>query len=279
MTKICKLVALKPTNLSKAMHNAAFEKLGLDFRYEVLDTEDSQLAIQEMKADALRGYSLTIPHKESVIPLLDTISEDCQKIGAVNTVINTQGYLRGFNTDWLGIVKALEETGVEFTGDSALVLGAGGAARAAVYSLQKLRVGSVFVANRNVDRAKQLGLDFSVNAGGFDDLKNLRVADFKLVINSTPLGSHLADGGEELFDSILDGVLENAVVFDMVTKDNTMLIGKAQAMGLKTISGLRMLLHQAVEQSALFTQDHRDPNLSIPIEAMEKALYSEAAKS
>lgn len=279
MVNVCKLVALKPTNLSRAMHNAAFEELGLDFRYEVLDTDDTALAIDQMRADGLRGYSLTIPHKESVLPLLDSISEDCKKIGAVNTVINSEGRLSGFNTDWYGIAKALEETGRDFAGQSALVLGAGGAARAAVYSLQELNFKTVYVANRNSDRAKQLGSDFSVLAGGIDDLEGVDLENYSVLINSTPLGSHLADGGEELFDSLLKKFSEDSVVFDMVTKNTTALLDKASAKGQTTISGLRMLLHQAVEQNRHFTESYRNPGNEIPIEVMEKALYEEASKN
>lgn len=99
MPKICGLLAEKPTNLSKAMHLAGYKALSIDFDYLCFDTLDTASSLQEMRAKAHRGYSLTIPHKESAMELVDELSESAKKIGAINTVVNSSGRLKGYNTD------------------------------------------------------------------------------------------------------------------------------------------------------------------------------------
>ena len=107
--QICKLVALKPTGLSRAMHNAGFEAKNLNFKYEVLDTSDTALAVGEMREQGIRGYSLTIPHKEAALDLIDEIDSAAKEVGAVNTVVNDNQILTGYNTDVYGVEQALIE--------------------------------------------------------------------------------------------------------------------------------------------------------------------------
>jgi len=270
--QICKLVALKPTGLSRAMHNAAFKAKNLNFKYEVLDTSDTTLAIAEMREQGIRGYSLTIPHKEAALDLIDQIDSAAKEVGAVNTVVNQNQILTGYNTDVYGIEEALKEVRGLGEFETVLILGAGGAARAAVQALKSSGVDNIYVSNRTMERAERLARDFSCQALSLQD--SIKLSGCDLLINSTPQGSHLAeDSGQELAKRV-EGLDENSVVFDMVTLEKTSLLENAQSRGLKTVSGPRMLLHQAVRQFELFTGVE-----PAPLEAMEQALYDELRKA
>src|SRR4030088_1458634 len=144
------------------MHNAAFAKLGLPHRYEAKETADDQLAatVRGLRADGMLGANVTVPHKESVLRLLDEIDDEARRIGAVNTLVSRGARLIGYNTDKYGFEKALEtqprrapwHEGFPFTQDSILILGAGGAARACAVAL--LEHGNrVDIANRDPARA------------------------------------------------------------------------------------------------------------------------------
>lgn len=275
MHQICRLIAKSPTKLSKAMHESAFKELGVDFSYELMDTENTGLAIREMRELSLRGYSLTIPHKENALELIDVLSEDVKKIGAANTVINKSGKLYGYNTDWQGIDKALSEVSLDLAGKNVTLLGAGGASRAALYLLKEKReVKKVFLKNRTFERAENLAKEFSSKyfevIPGLIEAKGEELKSSSLLINSTPLGSHLADSDGAKVHTFINSLTSNAAVFDMVTKKETAFLEAARKRDLKTISGLRMLLHQAVWQSHYFTEV---PLEKVPVKVMEEALY------
>jgi len=267
--QVCKLVAEKPTGLSRAMHNAAFRAMKLKFRYELLDTSDTAWAISEMRSQNLRGYSLTIPHKEAALELIDKVDSAALEVGAVNTVVNDGQVLRGYNTDVYGVQRALEEVREISDFKRVLVLGAGGAARAALQVFKTAGVSEVFVTNRTYKRAEKLAEDFECRAVPLEQSFALN-STCDLLINSTPLGSHLADDSQNDLSVRLTDLPETAVVFDMVTREQTRLLELARSQGLKTVSGPRMLLHQAVQQFELFTE-----TASAPLEKMEKALYQE----
>jgi len=132
-TKICGIIGDPVEHtMSPVMHNAAFEKLGLDYLYVPFRVRKEELskAVAGIRALNIRGFNVTLPHKVAIIPLLDGLDPLAEKIGAVNTVVNNDGDLRGYNTDASGFLQALLERGIEPRGKNAIVLGAGGASRA-----------------------------------------------------------------------------------------------------------------------------------------------------
>ena len=146
-------------SVSPAMHNAAFQALGLDGRYEALPVPPEKVGdlVRSLHGRGFRGVNVTIPHKQAVMPLMDELSEAAQRIGAVNTIIvEPDGRLRGDNTDWLGFLHPLDERGFDLAGKSVLLLGAGGAARAVVYALVQRNIARLAIWNRNPDRAEAL---------------------------------------------------------------------------------------------------------------------------
>ncbi len=252
-------------SLSPAMHNAAYEELGMSAEYVYLAASIKAAALSA-GVDALRtldilGFAVTHPHKIAIVKLLDRCDEAAQEIGAVNTVVNNAGKLVGFNTDYIGVVRALEERGV-IKGKSAVILGAGGAARAACFGLIKAGV-EVTVLNRTIDRAKELALRFGAQYGGLEEFSKKR---FDIIINSTPIGM-----GTKSKDTIVPegAILSGQVVFDMVYQPTiTPLLRQANRAGATVVPGHKMLLHQAIEQFKIFT------GREAPSERMNRVMLS-----
>ena len=239
------------------MHTAAIVERKLPFYYTTFETPDTAAAVNAMRTLGLRGLSVTIPHKEKALELVDVASPEAKEAGAVNTIINDGRKLTGENTDWLGIVAAFSEAGVDLTGKAALVLGAGGVAKGAILALRRMGIGSVTVANRTAERAKVVAEKFQVQAV---DWQKIEAGNFDVILQMT--------SSDEI---VLPGIRTECVVFDAVTRE-TRLLREARANGSPVISGLRMLLHQGVRQFELFTGE------KAPFEVMERALVEEFSR-
>jgi shikimate dehydrogenase len=250
-TKICGLIGDPVEHtMSPAMHNAAYQKMGLDYIYLPFRVKPDQLAqaVAGLRALNVRGFNVTIPHKVSVIPLLDSLDPLAEKIGAVNTVVNNDGELRGYNTDSAGFLKALQENGIEPEGKKVVVLGAGGASRAITYVLAE-KSANLTVLNR------QLELDWA------EDIARLIHKDLGREVKVMELG-HLAeamDGADILVNATSVGMSPASeeslvpsrllkpglVVFDIVYNPIvTRLLKDAGLSGARTISGVDMLAWQ-----------------------------------
>jgi len=248
-------------SLSPIMHNNAFKIRKINAVYLAFDVTNLKAAINGVRALGIKGLSVTIPHKETVIDYLDEIDEIAKRIGAVNTIINRDSKLFGTNTDWLGAVKALEEY-VSLKGKKVVIVGAGGSARAICIGL-KDRGATIHIANRTVSKAKELA---SLCDGSFSGLKELdKVSqDFDILVNTTPIGMHPKDNEIVVDPEILSNF---KIVMDIVYSPlETLLLKEARKRGCKTITGLKMLLYQAVAQFELWM------NQLAPIKEMEKAL-------
>lgn len=255
-------------SISPAMQNAAFSALGLDFVYVPFHVRPAGLrkAVDAIRALDMAGVNVTIPHKEKVMRYLDEIDETAGAIGAVNTVVNRNGKLIGYNTDAIGYMRSLvEETCFSPKGKNAVILGAGGAARAVLFALLKSKVRSIVVANRTIERAKRLEREFKgIKAASFEDYAGyLEKAD--LVVNTTPLG--MKPGSTLQFPFKRLG--KNAVVSDIVYNPlKTAFIRKAESLGLKAHAGLGMLVHQGARGFELWTGVREK---DVPVEVMRKA--------
>lgn len=259
-TALCGIV-LHPAGhtRSPAMHNAAFEALGIDAAYLAFDVAPRDLsdAIAGARALGIRQLAVSIPHKVDVMPLLDEVEDTARRIGAVNTVTRRDGRLIGSNTDWLGAVQALERE-TQLVGKRAVVLGAGGAARAVVYGLLERRA-EVVVLNRSVDRAEALVRD--LGAGSAGALSDLGDTPHDVLINTTSVGLR-----SDLSPALPQAIHSGAVVMDAVYDPPvTALLRDAAARGAPTVSGKWMLVYQAAQQIELWT------GRAAPIDVMEKA--------
>lgn len=240
------------------MHNAAFVKLGIDAQYEFFEKSPEELAsfIQEVREKRMSGLSVSIPHKEKIIPLLDEVTDAAREIGAVNTVYcpstgSGQGKLIGDNTDWLGFLTALEQR-IQVSDKKAVILGGGGAARAIIYALLSKNC-EVSVITREAWEFEGLQKDFGEKIKNYDFIQNLDKYDSDILINSTPLGMKGDFEGKSFVDPAW---FENhkPLVFDIVYNPReTKLLQDAKAAGCETIEGLQMLVNQAVAQCQRFT--------------------------
>ncbi len=259
-------------SLSPTMHNAAFAKLGLPHRYEAKETADDQLAAtldRMRREDDVLGANVTIPHKETVLRLLDEVDDEARRIGAVNTIVSRGARLIGYNTDKYGFEKALETQprripwgpeGFPFADDRILILGAGGAARACALSLLE-HGNNVDIANRDPARAEALARSIEVDGRHPQVVawpRGLEPGD--AVVNATPLGMN----GEEA----LEDVRLPMWVIDLVpTAAETPLVKRAKATdNVTVVDGLSMLLYQAARSFELWT------GVPAPLEAMRAAL-------
>jgi shikimate dehydrogenase len=238
-------------SISPCLHAMLLESLGIRARYRAIALQGDELA-RWMKGPGREaaGMNVTFPHKERILAMLDEIEPIARSIGAVNTVVNASGALVGHNTDWVGAMRALEPH-IELRGSSALVIGAGGAARAIVHGLI-MRGASVTVANRTPERALALAAELGCAAC---PLSALPLAD--ILVNATNAGMHPAEGEVP----VPAAALANArIVLDIVyTPRRTRLLKEADAAGCITVEGVDMLIHQAIESLFLWTGRRVDP--------------------
>ncbi|HIJ91027.1 MAG: shikimate dehydrogenase [Desulfobulbaceae bacterium] len=248
-------------SLSPAMHNGAFEALGLNKVYLPFAVQDVARAMTGLRALGIRGASVTIPHKEAVIPYLDTIDPVAEKIGAVNTLVINNDAIHGANTDWLGANRALAEK-ISLTGASVLLLGAGGSARAIGFGLLEAGA-SITIASRTPEKgqalAKLLGCPWL-------PLAEAGTAKGDALINATSLGM---GAQKDLLPIAGEALVNFQVVMDIVYAPlSTRLLQAAEQAGCQTINGLAMLLYQGVAQFELWT------GLQAPVEVMRRSLLT-----
>ncbi len=239
---------------SPAMQEAAFRALGIDAVYVPFPVRPERLAdaVAGLRALGIAGANVTLPHKEAVIALLDEVEPDARAIGAVNTIVRSGDRLLGANTDAPGLVRALAEAGFEPKGTRAVVLGAGGAARAAVVGLARAGAALVTVAARRLDRAEALAEELAPVSGGTAlaaaDLARLgeAFAQADLVVQATSATLEGRAEAEAFAASLpLDALPAQATVNDLVYEPReTAVLRRARARGLCTVDGLGMLLHQ-----------------------------------
>jgi shikimate dehydrogenase len=228
------------------MHNAAFAAAGINAVYLAFPVQDMAGCMAGIRALGIRGLSITIPHKSAVLPHLDDLDERAREIGAVNTVVNRDGRLVGYNTDASGALKALEER-ISLAGRRCLLLGAGGAARAIGFGLRD-KVAGITVANRSPDRGRALARSLACSFMPLDELEGVQ-AD--LLIQTTPVGM----APEDRVCPVSEQILRNGMaVMDIIyNPPETRLLALARSRGCVTISGLSMFIHQGAEQFRLFT--------------------------
>ncbi len=257
-------------SLSPGMQAAAIRAAEADYSYIAMPVRPEELreAVKGLRALGFRGFNVTIPHKTEIIKLLDEIDEDARRIGAVNTVINEKGRLLGRNTDVCGFLLGLSRLGAEVRGRRAVVLGAGGAARAVIWGLLREGAAGVAVAVRNPAKAKEALADFSgeLEIMAWDGPAYegaLRSAD--ILVNTTPLG--MTPKTEDAPPVDWELVRPGAFAYDIIyTPARTRFLREAEAHGHPVQNGATMLVGQGAEAFRLWTGIRPDEN------AMEEAL-------
>ena len=260
-------------NPTVVMQEAAFQALGLNWRYLTIEVlpEDLADAMRALRALNMRGINLTIPHKVAVLPYLDEISPAARLMGAVNTVVREGGRLIGENTDGKGFLRSLrEDAGADPAGKRVLLLGAGGAARAIAVELALAGAARIAVANRTAQRGQALVDLLRDGAGAAADLLPwsgpLSIpADVDILVNATSIGlfPNVADRPEIDYDAIAPG----AIVCDVIhNPPSTPFLREADRRGARALDGLGMLVYQGAIGFKLWT------GLDAPVDVMRRAL-------
>lgn len=250
--------------LSPAMHNAAFEALGLDYCYVAFPVHPDYLgeAVKAIRALNLCGVNVTIPYKEKVIPFLDDIDKEASYIGAVNTIVNSKGMLKGYNTDGRGFMQSLFECGISAEGKEVLIVGAGGASRAISHYVGK-EAKKLCLYDIEKEKAERLIADLKKNFDNISTVDDIsKIEKYHILINATPLG--LKEEDPLPFDTSL--LRSDQIVYDLIYK-KTRLLDEASKKGCLTLDGLGMLLWQGVFAFELWT------GVSPPVDIMRDALY------
>jgi 3-dehydroquinate dehydratase/shikimate dehydrogenase len=238
---------------SPLIHNTALGALGLDAVYLPFEVDDLEEFVRDFVRPAtrktdwrLRGLSVTIPHKLSIMPQLDFIDPMAQRIGAVNTVLIEDSELRGYNTDVIGAMKPLEEL-IELRDARVAVIGAGGAARAICFGLNERGARATIYA-RDPGKAQTLADEFNAQAASLEDF----AGGADIVINCTPVGMHGHDEGNSPLTT--RQLTDVRLVYDLIYNPlETQLLKEAAAAGCQTLGGMAMLIGQAAEQFRLWT--------------------------
>jgi len=253
-------------SLSPAMFKAAFWEYNMDDTYEKFEVHPDHLAdfIEEVKKKPISGLSVTIPHKVNIIKHLDSLGPHAQALGAVNTVVNKNGKLRGYNTDWIGAKRAIEGVlDLNVEDKNVVVLGAGGAAAGVVYACKKMGA-NVTILNRTIERAQAMAEKFECKAGVLEDLMHYRA---HLLVHTTSVGM-----GQDFRNSLVppEYFKRGMFVFDIVyTPLENKLVKQAKRADCRIIPGYKMLLYQGEKQFELWFK--KKPRTG----KMEQALLAE----
>lgn len=268
-------------SISPLMHNKAFQHLGLDYVYLCFDVKEKDLksAVEGLKLLNVRGFNCTMPDKTKMCELADHLSPAARMIGAVNTVVNDDGILTGHNTDGIGYMQALSETGFSISGKTMTLLGAGGAATAICVQAALDGVGAIHLFNRHgrswehaqklVDSINQ-NTDCQAQLFDLNDETALKTSlqSSDLLTNATPIGMCPNENQSPLPSSHL--LHESLLVSDIIYNPReTLLMRQAKEQGCRTFNGLYMLLYQGAEAFRIWT------GVDMPVDLIKKAYFSE----
>jgi shikimate dehydrogenase len=261
---------------SPFIQNVAFDLVNLDYIYLAFDVPADNLntAVNSVLSLGMKGLNVTLPHKEKISTILDDLSEEASIIGAVNTVVNDHGKLYGYNTDVNGILESLLPYKNEITGSKVSVIGAGGSARAVIYTLiRHFKPEEINIINRTHQRADTLMNYFSLKMR-YDSFHTMELfppdivetlKSSKLIVNSTTIG--MMPDFEDSVTDLEESFNEDQIVFDLIYNPaNTTLLNLAEMQGAKVIGGMKMLVSQAAKSFELWT------GTEMPIEQISKSL-------
>ena len=262
-TKLCISISARPSNFGTTFHNYLYQKLGLDFIYKAFQVDDIEQAVKGVRALGIRGCAVSMPHKESCMAFVDEISESAAAIQSVNTIVNDNGYLKAYNTDYIAIYKLIEKYQLDKT-KSVIVHGSGGMAKAVVAAFKNSGFSHLKVYARNAETGKNLAALY-----GFEYISTLENQQADILVNVTPIGMK---GGKDEFELAFPEALIKAAetAFDVVAMPvETPFIKLAERLNKQVISGAEVIVLQAVEQFELYT--HQRPSDELVIEAGDVA--------
>lgn len=246
-TVVCISIASRPSNFGCALHNAGYRALNLNFIYKSFGITNQKALIDGVRGMGIRGCSVSMPFKQSIIKELDRLDATAKEIGAVNTIVNDSGILIGYNTDAFGAEMVLRNIG--FVPDErVLLMGAGGVARAIIYALNRLNAVNITLCNRNAERIDELDIERRFSRIDWEERNGFK-AD--LLINATPIGMAPETNRMPISEESINNFKS---FFDVVVSPpKTRLTARAVSLNKNVIHGYQMSFYQAVKQFELYT--------------------------
>jgi shikimate dehydrogenase len=247
--QMCISIAARPSNIGTRFHNFLYDELGLNFVYKGFAVDDAEGAVRAVRALKMRGAAVSMPHKEAVIPFMDELDISASAIDAVNTIVNTDGYLRAYNTDYQAVVDALAHHKVD-NNYSVVVRGSGGMAKAVIAAFRDSGFGNLTVLSRNEVTGRALAEKYGFKWLAESELEILPA--FDVLVNVTPLGMSGGNEGQLSFPESL--IKSSRVVFDVIAMP---VETPLYELGLKyqklVITGMEIMASQAAIQFELYT--------------------------
>jgi shikimate dehydrogenase len=247
--QMCISIAARPSNIGTRFHNFLYDELGLNFVYKGFAVDDAEGAVRAVRALKIRGAAVSMPHKAAVIPFLDELDHSASSIDAVNTIVNTDGYLKGYNTDYRAVAEALQKHAID-KNSTVLVRGSGGMAKAVLAAFKDSGFNRITILSRNESTGKELAAKFECEWLSESELEKLNA--HKVLVNVTPIGMSGGNEGELSFPIKLIDTCE--VAFEVIAMPvETPLYKEAVKLNKKVISGMEIMAAQAVHQFKLYT--------------------------
>ena len=255
---LCISVAEKPGKFGITVHNVGYRTLDLNYIYKAFTITDIKSAVTAVRSLGIRGCSVSMPFKEKVIPLLDRLDPPAKKIGAVNTIVNQNDCLIGYNTDVIAAQRSLQQLKIK-DDNNIIIFGAGGVSRAILFALKNLKLKNITITNRTISRGRKLAKEFNVDFVQWSKRESIHS---DVVINATSIGMPPNISSSPISSH---NIKNSQIVIDVVMPPKTKLISLANKYQKITVDGLKFSLHQAFAQFKLYTG--RNP----PVQVMEKA--------
>lgn len=263
---LCCSIARSIGGMGVKTHNAAFRHMGLNYTYVSFEPTGAKAAVDAMRTLGIRGMGVTMPYKEEIMDYIDHVDDMSKEMGAINTIVNDDGVLTGYNTDVYGAITALLEV-TALDGKKVAVMGAGGGAKAVIYGLKQY-TNDISLYNRDVARGRSTADRFGIPYAGGTELLTA-ATDYDILINCTSVGFKSED-------TLLtrDRIRKNSVVMDIIfTPIETVLLKEAKAIGCKTVSGVRMIMHQSYKQFEHYT------GVPAPVDVYERVIMEICSSS
>lgn len=247
--QMCISIAARPSNIGTRFHNFLYDELGLNFVYKGFAVDDAEGAVRGVRALKIRGAAVSMPHKEAVIPFMDEMDPSASAIDAVNTIVNTNGYLKAYNTDYQAVVDALAAHNVE-KGSKVLVRGSGGMAKAVVAAFKDSGFSQLTIISRNESTGTSLAEKY-----GFAWLSESQMSELpqaNVLVNVTPLGMSGGNEGQLSFSE--SSVMAAKVIFEVIAMPvETPLVVLGRKHNKEVITGMEIMASQAAIQFELYT--------------------------
>lgn len=256
--QICISISSSPGSFGETVHNSGYKSQKINYFYKALKVKDLKSTMNAVRTLNIKGCSVSMPFKEKVIKYLDRVDHSAKRIGAVNTILNKNDTLIGFNTDEFGALKALSSFNLK-SSDSILILGAGGVSRAIICALKRMKILNITICNRNIRKSKKIANLFKCKFIKWNERNHFKN---DILINATSVGMKTNEGiplkkqSIRNFKKVMDVVVRN---------EDTDLIKEAKKLNLNNISGITMTFYQAAEQYKIYT------GYNAPVEKMLNA--------